>query len=126
MHLSKNRCLLLPILASALLSHGLSAQAPQIEFPQPSPASTLKQRVGLTDIEIAYSRPGVKDREIFGGLVARGEVWRTGANNATTITSKLGDEKGAVAAATRAKELAVKANDSSYVRQSDDLIASLR
>ena len=68
---------------------GLSAQtpaAPKLEFPQPSPASTLKQRVGLTDIEITYSRPGVKGRKIFGGLESWGEVWRAGANSATKVT----------------------------------------
>ena len=58
--------------------------APQ--FPAPSPACTLKQRIGLTDFEINYSRPGVKGREIFGGLVPYGQVWRTGANQATTIS----------------------------------------
>jgi hypothetical protein len=46
----------------------------------------LKQRVGLTDIEVVYSRPGMKDRTIFGSLVPYGQVWRTGANNATKIT----------------------------------------
>ncbi len=65
---------------------GLLAQAPPLEFPAPSPACTLKQRVGLTDIEIVYSRPSMKGRPIFGGLVPYGEVWRTGANNATKIT----------------------------------------
>lgn len=64
----------------------LSAQSPKVEFPAPSPLCTLKQRVGLTDIEIVYSRPGVKNRAIFGGLVPYGEVWRTGANSATRIT----------------------------------------
>lgn len=63
-----------------------AAQAPQVEFPAASPTATLKQRVGLTDIEIVYSRPGVKERDIFGGLVAYGEVWRTGANQPTKIT----------------------------------------
>ena len=58
----------------------------EIQFPAPSPACTLKQRVGLTDIEIVYSRPGVKDRQIFGGIVPYDKVWRTGANNATKIT----------------------------------------
>ena len=58
----------------------------KVEFPSPSPACTIKQRVGLTDIEVVYSRPGMKGREIFGGLVPHGEVWRTGANNATKIT----------------------------------------
>lgn len=62
------------------------AQAPRVEFPAPSPASTVKQRVGLTDIEIVYSRPGVKGRTIFGGLVPYGEVWRTGANQSTKVT----------------------------------------
>ena len=64
------------------------AQSPRIEFPAPSPACTLKQRVGLTDIEIVYSRPSMKGRKIFGedGVVPYGKVWRTGANNATKIT----------------------------------------
>ena len=69
-----------------MLASSLPAQTPKVEFPAPSPACTLKQRVGLTDIEIVYSRPGVKDREIFGSLVPYGQVWRTGANNATKIT----------------------------------------
>lgn len=62
------------------------AQAPKVDFPAASPACTLKQRVGLTDIEIVYSRPGVKGRKIFGSLVPYGEVWRTGANSATKFT----------------------------------------
>lgn len=65
---------------------GLAADAPpKVEFPAASPASTLKQRVGLTDIEVNYSRPGVKNRKIFGGLVPYDKVWRTGANSATKI-----------------------------------------
>jgi hypothetical protein len=63
----------------------LLAQTPKVEFPAASPTCTLKQRVGLTDIEIDYSRPGVKDRVIFGGMVPFGQVWRTGANSATKI-----------------------------------------
>lgn len=55
------------------------------ELPQPSPRSELEQRVGLTDVTIDYSRPGVKEREIFGGLVPYDELWRTGANKATSI-----------------------------------------
>jgi hypothetical protein len=62
------------------------AQAPKVDFPAASPTATIKQRVGLTDIEIVYSRPGVKGRKIFGSLVPYGAVWRTGANNATKIT----------------------------------------
>jgi hypothetical protein len=56
------------------------------EGPAPSPLCTLKQRVGTTDIEIEYSRPGVKNRKIFGELVPYGEVWRTGANASTKIS----------------------------------------
>ena len=70
----------------AFLTSAALAQAPAIDIPAPSPASTLKQRVGLTDIEIVYARPGVKGRKIFGGLEPFGSVWRVGANNATTIT----------------------------------------
>ena len=62
------------------------AQTPKVDFPAASPACTLKQRVGLTDIEINYSRPGVKGRAIFGGIVPYGQVWRTGANQATKIS----------------------------------------
>ena len=69
-----------------LFSNGVSAQSPKVDFPSPSPTGSLKQRVGLTDIEISYSRPGVKGRPIFGGLVPYGEVWRTGANGRTTIS----------------------------------------
>ncbi len=68
-----------------ILAANVPAQAPKVDFPAPSPACTLKQRVGLTDVEIVYSRPGIKGREIFGGLVPYGKVWRTGANAATKI-----------------------------------------
>jgi hypothetical protein len=53
--------------------------------PAASPVGTLKQRVGLTDIEIVYSRPGLKGRVMIGKVEPYGKVWRTGANNATTI-----------------------------------------
>ena len=68
------------------LPSGLLAQAPKVDFPAASPACTIKQRVGLTDFEIVYSRPGVKGRTVFGGIVPYGQVWRTGANQATRIT----------------------------------------
>ena len=55
------------------------------ELPRPSQLQTVTQRVGLTDVTIEYSRPNAKEREIFGGLVPYGKVWRTGANAATTI-----------------------------------------
>jgi len=58
----------------------------KISTPQPSPLGKISQRVGLTDIDIAYSRPGVKGRTIFGELVTFGKIWRTGANSNTKIT----------------------------------------
>ena len=70
------------ILSALLLAGGISAQ----DMPQPSPAASVMQRVGLTDITVNYSRPGVKGRMIFGDLVPYGEMWRTGANKATAIT----------------------------------------
>ena len=63
-----------------------STEAQQLTTPQPSPTANVKQNFGLSSIEISYSRPGVKGRKIFGDLVPFGNVWRTGANNATTIT----------------------------------------
>lgn len=80
---------LIPLLASLVLAGTVHAQtpaAPKLVFPQPSPPATLKQQLGITDIEISYNRPGVKGRKIFGGLVPYGEIWRTGANTATKIS----------------------------------------
>lgn len=74
------------ILSGLLFTSGASAQTPKLEFPSPSPLSTLKQHVGLTDIEITYSRPSARGRPIFGGLVPFNEVWRTGANARTHIS----------------------------------------
>jgi DUF2911 family protein/anaphase-promoting complex subunit 3 len=75
----------LPLIALAgMLCLNTSAQ--QIKTPAPSPPQYIKQDFGLSAIELSYSRPGVKGRNIFGDLVPYGKVWRTGANQATTIT----------------------------------------
>ena len=58
----------------------------QLKTPAPSPTQTIKQDFGLSSIELSYSRPGVKGRTVFGDLVPFGKVWRTGANQATTLT----------------------------------------
>jgi hypothetical protein len=76
---------LIAISCGLIFASSARADAPKVEFPAPSPSCTLKQRVGLTDIEIDYSRPGVKGREIFGSLIPYGKVWRTGANSATKV-----------------------------------------
>jgi hypothetical protein len=78
-----------PRLALAVMwafANTLSAQTPAVQFPAPSPACTIKQHVGLTDIEVVYSRPSAKGRPVFGGLRPYGEVWRTGANAPTKIS----------------------------------------
>jgi tetratricopeptide (TPR) repeat protein len=51
-----------------------------------SPACTVSQDLGISKIELAFARPVVKGRKIWGDLVPYGQVWRTGANNATVIT----------------------------------------
>ncbi len=69
--------------AAAMLFNTADAQ---LKTPAPSPSQTVKQDFGLSSIELSYSRPGMKNRKIFGDLVPFGKVWRTGANNATTLT----------------------------------------
>lgn len=58
----------------------------QIAMPQPSPLSTITQKIGLVDASIVYSRPSAKGRKIFGDLVPYDKMWRTGANKATKLT----------------------------------------
>lgn len=66
----------------SLIATGLFAQ---IRTPAASPAASVSQAVGLTKVTINYSRPSAKGRKIFGDLVPLGKVWRTGANEITTI-----------------------------------------
>lgn len=77
--------ILTPLFLSFILLTTLSVNA-QIEVPRPSPNATVTQEVGFADVSIEYSRPGVKGRDIFGGLVPFDKLWRTGANAATKIT----------------------------------------
>lgn len=58
----------------------------QIKTPQPSPTGKISQEVGLTKVEVEYSRPSAKGRKIFGDLVPFGDLWRTGANASTKVT----------------------------------------
>ncbi|PSQ77931.1 MAG: hypothetical protein BRD35_02685 [Bacteroidetes bacterium QH_7_62_13] len=64
----------------------LQAQDRGNTVPRVSPNASVSQTVGVTTVEVHYGRPGVRDREIFGDLVPFGEGWRTGANEATTIS----------------------------------------
>jgi hypothetical protein len=73
-------------LIAGLMFAGISSGQPGGSKVAASPSCTIKQRVGLTDIEIVYSRPGAKGRKMLGGHEPFGKVWRTGANQATRIT----------------------------------------
>lgn len=52
-----------------------------------SPTDTLKAAVGAANIQIVYSRPGKRGRQVWGGVVPWNEVWRFGANSATMFTT---------------------------------------
>jgi hypothetical protein len=73
---------LLPLFALLLLGSLPLAAQPN----RPSPAATVTAKIDGADLKIAYSQPSMRGRKIWGGLVPFGEVWRTGANEATTIT----------------------------------------
>lgn len=69
----------------ALWSQPRPARA-ELDLPRPSPFAKVSQDVGLTQIIVDYSCPGVKGRKIWGALVPFDKMWRTGANVATKIT----------------------------------------
>src|SRR5262249_41270170 len=64
----------------------------QLQTPLPSPNATVSQTIGVTKVDVAYSRPHVKgasrkeERVIWGALVPYDQVWRTGANAITKFT----------------------------------------
>ncbi|OKL39818.1 DUF2911 domain-containing protein [Pontibacter flavimaris] len=72
-------------LSAALMLGAGAVQAQGIKMPAASPSQKIEQAVGLGTISVDYSRPAVKDRQIFGDLVPYGKVWRTGANASTKI-----------------------------------------
>lgn len=74
------------LLLAALSVAILQADAQTLKMPAPSPSQTIKQDFALSAVEVSYSRPAMKGRKVFGDLVPYGKVWRTGANNATTIS----------------------------------------
>lgn len=72
------------ILSSTLILASLNTFA-QLQTPKASPLSTLTQQVGVSEIKISYSRPSLNNRDVFGDIVPFNKLWRTGANNCTTI-----------------------------------------
>jgi hypothetical protein len=81
------KSILINIALAAAITLPLAAQQPPaLKLPRVSQHAVLTQTIGLTDMTITYSRPGVKGRKVFGALVPYGKVWRTGANEATKIS----------------------------------------
>ena len=75
------------LFASAVFVSALAGAArADLELPRPSPFAKVVQTVGLTDITVDYSSPGVKGRKIWGAVVPYDQMWRAGANNATKLT----------------------------------------
>ncbi|MBF7091363.1 DUF2911 domain-containing protein [Flavobacterium sp. ALJ2] len=73
------------LIALAIVIAPFVAEA-QIKTPQASPKAVVNQMVGLTDVEVTYSRPGARGRAVFGNLVPFGKLWRTGANENSVIS----------------------------------------
>lgn len=76
---------LLPLMLAFLLP-ALVTEAQDLELPRKSPRAAVTHTVGMTEIRIDYSSPAVRDRLIWGELVPWDQVWRAGANEATTIS----------------------------------------
>lgn len=76
----------LPVVVCIFLVTSTQIKAQQFKTPRPSPDATVSQTIGVTDISIDYSCPGVKGRTIWGELVPFNKAWRTGANEVTSIT----------------------------------------
>jgi hypothetical protein len=86
---SRSLRLALPLLVlAATAALPALAQERGNEEARASPNAAVSQTIGTTEVRITYGRPSVNDRTIFAedGLVPYGEVWRTGANEATTIS----------------------------------------
>jgi hypothetical protein len=74
--------LVMAVLFASATAHAQAA----LKLPEQSPAASISQTVGLTEITVNYHRPAVAGRPIWGKLVPYGEPWRAGANENTTIT----------------------------------------
>lgn len=76
----------LATIALALVTFAAPSVRAELQLPRVSQKGTVSQTIGLTDVTLVYSRPGVKTRTIWGELVPYDKPWRTGANEATTFT----------------------------------------
>ena len=73
------------VLGALILAAGAAQGQSFLDLPRDSQHAEVRQRIGLTDVSIDYSRPLVKGRKVWGTLVPYGKVWRAGANENTTI-----------------------------------------
>jgi Protein of unknown function (DUF2911) len=81
-----NRRLLHLALFLSICANASLVLAQHIKTPQASPRAVVEETMGVTDIRVAYHRPAVNNRKIFGGLVPYDVIWRAGANQPTAIT----------------------------------------
>lgn len=68
-----------------VLAFGLTLNAQEIELPRVSPKASVSYTIGLTEVAINYGAPAVNGREIWGNVVPYDQIWRAGANEATTV-----------------------------------------
>jgi len=80
------RGLALAASVAAAVAFSPAAQA-ELVTPRISPKASAMQQIGITDLSVTYSRPGVKGRTIWGELVPYDKPWRAGANEPTTFTT---------------------------------------
>jgi hypothetical protein len=73
-------------LAATLATAAAARAQPRLATPEASPAARVEQTVGVTEIAVSYHRPAIGGREVWGKLVPYGEVWRSGANENTTVS----------------------------------------
>lgn len=71
----------------ALAAGLLAGMALPAAAQQASPRDTVRASIGGASLMVDYGRPSMRGREIFGGLVPWNQPWRTGANQATTLTT---------------------------------------
>jgi tetratricopeptide (TPR) repeat protein len=76
---------IIPLFTMLWLTGSIAYSQQGVQLPRKSPKASISYSVGFTNITINYSAPAAKERTIWGDLVPYGEVWRAGANEATTI-----------------------------------------
>jgi tetratricopeptide (TPR) repeat protein len=74
------------VVVLALTAPALALAQPNMQTPQPSPAASVHQTIGISEVGVSYHRPAVKGRKVWGGLVPLNEIWRAGANENTAVT----------------------------------------